>query len=163
MASDDPRPAVLAYDGSESADAALRAGVALIGSRPLLVATVWESAGMAYALGPMDTTMPGVGDMPMDPATIAELEHAGSERAARVADAGVRLAIELGAAAEPVVLDSPADAASVIADFAEAREAAVVIVGARGHGRLRERVLGSTSHKLLHHCTRPVLVVHKQD
>ena len=58
-------------------------------------------------------------------------------------------------------LDSLADPATVIADFAEAQEAAVVVVGARGHRWLHDRVLGSTSQKLVHHCTRPVLVVHK--
>ena len=37
----------------------------------------------------------------------------------------------------------------------------VVVVGARGHRWLHDRVLGSTSQKLVHHCTCPVLVVHK--
>src|SRR4051812_12994306 len=156
---DDQRPAVLAYDGSPSADAAIRATVPLLAGRPLLIATAWESTGAAFAMSPLDSSMPGVANAPVDPAMISELQHAGEQHAAHVAGNGVRLAIELGGAAEPIVLDSPTDAASALVEFAEARDAAFVVVGSRGHRGLRRRVLGSTSQKLLHHCSRPVLVV----
>lgn len=42
---------------------------------------------------------------------------------------------------------------------AEARDAGVLVVGARGSGYLRRLVLGSTSERLLRRTTRPVLVV----
>ena len=157
------RPAVIAYDGSEFAEAAVRTAAELFGSRPLLIATAWDTAGTELALGSMDSSMPGVAYMPVDPVMVTELEHAGAERANHVAEAGVRLATELGATAEAVLLESMADPATAIGDLAASRDAAVVVVGSRGHSGLRERVLGSTSKKLVHHCACPVLVVHKQD
>ncbi len=48
--------------------------------------------------------------------------------------------------------------AKAIADVASARDADVIIVGARGLGRVRA-LLGSVSHELLHIADRPVLVI----
>ena len=42
MTAPDVRPVLLAYDGSEEAQAALREAVALFGHRRLIVASVWE-------------------------------------------------------------------------------------------------------------------------
>ena len=47
----------------------------------------------------------------------------------------------------------------VLHDFAEERDAAMIVVGSRGLGAIKARVLGSTSRKLLHDTHRPVLVV----
>jgi nucleotide-binding universal stress UspA family protein len=50
--------------------------------------------------------------------------------------------------------------AQVLAD--EARQARLLVVGGRGRGRgsMREAVLGSVSHAVLHHAATPVAVVH---
>ncbi|MGA2925900.1 MAG: universal stress protein [Solirubrobacteraceae bacterium] len=48
--------------------------------------------------------------------------------------------------------------AHAIADVARARDADEIVVGARGHGRIRA-LLGSVSHELLHIADRPVLVI----
>jgi nucleotide-binding universal stress UspA family protein len=52
-------------------------------------------------------------------------------------------------------IDSPAQ---LILDSAEKLSADLVIVGVRGRSRLSEVVLGSVSHRVLLHSTRPVLV-----
>jgi nucleotide-binding universal stress UspA family protein len=156
-----PRPAVLAYDGSEPAIAALREAVALLGARPLLIATVWEPGLAAMPATSPDASMLGVASTPIDPETMLAVDRAQSEHAAHVADAGVRLARELGATAEPVVLDDEGDVASTLATLADGRDAAVIVVGSRGHSGLRARVLGSTTKRLVHHAGRPVLVVHE--
>ena len=44
-------------------------------------------------------------------------------------------------------------------DLAEERDATLVVVGRRGHSRLREVVLGSVSNAAVHDGRRPVLVV----
>jgi nucleotide-binding universal stress UspA family protein len=51
--------------------------------------------------------------------------------------------------------------AAVIAAIAEREQADLVVVGRRGRGGLAELVLGSVSHELSHHCTRPVLLISK--
>ncbi len=53
-------------------------------------------------------------------------------------------------------IDSPAQ---VILDSAENLSADLVVVGVRGRNRLSEAVLGSVSHRVLMHGTRPVLIV----
>ena len=42
---------------------------------------------------------------------------------------------------------------------AETRDAAVVVVGSQGHGRVASVLLGSVSAGLVHHAERPVLIV----
>jgi len=52
---------------------------------------------------------------------------------------------------------SPAD---VILRVAEHEMVELVVVGARGLGRVRELLLGSVSHRVIYHATCPVMVVH---
>ncbi|HSB44314.1 MAG TPA: universal stress protein [Nitrospira sp.] len=49
--------------------------------------------------------------------------------------------------------------AEIILKTANAVEADLVAVGARGHSRVTELVLGSVSHRVLMHSTRPTLIV----
>jgi nucleotide-binding universal stress UspA family protein len=50
-------------------------------------------------------------------------------------------------------------AATVITDVAEREKADVIVVGRRGRGGVAELLLGSTSHELVLHSKKPVLVV----
>jgi nucleotide-binding universal stress UspA family protein len=49
-------------------------------------------------------------------------------------------------------------AAPAIADVARVRNADEIVVGSRGHGRVRV-LIGSVSHELLHIADRPVVVI----
>jgi nucleotide-binding universal stress UspA family protein len=49
--------------------------------------------------------------------------------------------------------------ASVIQDTAEEEDADLVVAGRRGLGGFAELLLGSTSHHLSHHLTRPLVIV----
>jgi nucleotide-binding universal stress UspA family protein len=51
------------------------------------------------------------------------------------------------------------NAAEIILKTANAVDADLVAVGARGHSRMTELVLGSVSHRVLMHATRPTLIV----
>jgi nucleotide-binding universal stress UspA family protein len=157
MPAPDIRPAVVAYDGSAEAQAAVRQAVALLGHRPLVVATVWEAglAAMTMASAPGEM---GMTNLP-DPEEVAAVDRAVSDRANAVAEDGARLARELGATVEAVSVPESVDAAETLASIAEERAASAIVVGSRGLGAIKARVLGSTSRKLLHHTRLPVLVV----
>jgi nucleotide-binding universal stress UspA family protein len=94
-----------------------------------------------------------------DPEAMAIVDRAESEHAANTAEAGARVARKLGAAAEPHPVPDDVDAADAIVAVAEQREAAAVVVGSRGLGGVKARLLGSTSQLVLRHTMRPVVVV----
>jgi nucleotide-binding universal stress UspA family protein len=52
--------------------------------------------------------------------------------------------------------DSPANG---LLDAADREQADLLVVGAKGHGRLADRVLGSVSHRVTHRARQPVVVV----
>jgi nucleotide-binding universal stress UspA family protein len=158
MSAPDNRPVLVAYEGSVEAQAAMREAVSLFGRRPLVVVTVWEPglAAMSLTASPGDVSMPY---LPPDPAEIAAVDRAQSEHAGHVAEAGASLARGLGATAEALPVPDEVDAAETLASIAEQRDAGAIVVGSRGLGAIKARVLGSTSQKLLQHTHRPVLVV----
>jgi nucleotide-binding universal stress UspA family protein len=157
MPAPDIRPVVVAYDGSAEAQAAVRQAVALFGHRPLVVATVWEAGLAAMTLTPAPGEL-GMTNLP-DPEEVAAVDRAVSDHASAVAEDGARLARELGATVEAVSVPESVDAAETLASIAEERDASAIVVGSRGLGAIKARVLGSTSRKLLHHARLPVLVV----
>ena len=59
-----------------------------------------------------------------------------------------------------MVDDNPVHA---VVDIADAVNADLIVVGARGQSTLRGIVLGSTSLKLPHETRRPVCIVHTDD
>jgi nucleotide-binding universal stress UspA family protein len=157
MTAQDIRPAVVAYDGSAEAQAAVREAAVLLGHRPLVVVTVWEAGLAAMNVTPAAGEM-GMGNLP-DPQEVAAVDRAVSDHASAVAEAGARLARELGATVEALSVPESVDVAETLAEIAEEREASAIVVGSRGLGAFKARVLGSTSRKLLHHTRLPVLVV----
>ena len=157
MNTPDVRPVLVAYDASEEAQTALREAVALFGQRPLIVASVWEAGLGAMTMSPA-VGEPGIGRMP-DPEEMAAIDRAESGHASEVAEAGARLARELGATAEALSIPDSANIARTLVEIADERDARAIVVGSRGLGGIKARVLGSTSRKLLHDTHRPVLVV----
>jgi nucleotide-binding universal stress UspA family protein len=151
------QPAVVAYDGSDEARAAVEAAVALFAGRRLVVVSIWEP-GLAQAMAPLrDPT--GVGypiSTPAEAAAIDEIQH---DHAVSAAEEGARLARELGASAEPRSVADEADVAETLAAIAEEQDAAALVIGSRGLGRVKSSLFGSTSRELLRRTHRPVLVV----
>jgi nucleotide-binding universal stress UspA family protein len=153
----DTRPVLVAYDASAEARAALREAAALFGHRPLIVVSVWEPGLAAMTMAPPPGEV-GMGYMP-DPTDVAAVDRAQSHHATEAAEAGASVARGLGVTAEALAVPDSVDVAETLASIAEERDAAAVVVGSRGLGAIKARLLGSTSRKLLAHTQRPVLVV----
>ena len=147
-------PIIIGYDGSPVADHAIREAAALLGPRPALVVVVWES-GAAYE------TL-GAGEMmavPVDLGTAALTDKAMYAGAQQLASRGAALAAEVGFDAEGYVAADDPSVAKTLVRLAGERDAAALVVGARGHSRLEKLLLGSTSRQVLEHAPCPVVVV----
>jgi nucleotide-binding universal stress UspA family protein len=153
----DARPAVVAFDGSPEARAAVAAAVELFPGRRLVIVSVWEP-GLALALAPT-RDLSGVGYPPPTAEEVQALDRAQHDHAVEMADAGAALARELGATAEPDPVADEVHVADTIAAVADRVDACAIAVGSRGLGRVRSRLFGSTSRELLQRAGRPVLVV----
>jgi nucleotide-binding universal stress UspA family protein len=153
----DARPAVVAFDGSAEARAAVAAAVELFPGRRLVIVSVWE-AGLALALAPT-RDLSGVGYPPPTSEEVEALDRVQEDHAVEVANAGAALARELGATADAEPIADEAHVADTIAGVAERVDACAIVVGSRGLGRVRSRLFGSTSREVLQRSGRPVLVV----
>jgi nucleotide-binding universal stress UspA family protein len=94
-----------------------------------------------------------------DPEQVSTIERLQRDHAGATADAGVALAEQSGARAEAVPERDASSIAEAVLAVAERRDAGIIVVGSRGLGAVKARLLGSTTRRLLHDARRPVLVV----
>jgi nucleotide-binding universal stress UspA family protein len=151
------RPVVVAFDGSPESQGALRAAAELFPGRRLLVASVWEPGIAMATVSAPDVT--GLAYPLPSAEEIATVDRLQSDHASATAEAGAALAREAGATAEAIAAPDGSDVAATIEAIAEEHGAAAVVVGSRGLGAVKSRLLGSTSRRLLHDAARPVVVV----
>ncbi|MEX1141140.1 MAG: universal stress protein [Thermoleophilaceae bacterium] len=148
-------PVLLAYDGSDSAKAAIsEAGrlLALDGAEAI-VGSVWQSAAAA-APATVIAIPAGVARQAYE-----ELDREAEEQAKALADEGVKLARDAGfeATSRPIVCD--VNTWSTIVELADETGASAIVVGTRGHSGVKSALLGSVSSGVVHHARQPVLVV----
>lgn len=148
---------IVAFDGSAEARAAVLAAAGLFRDRPLLIVSVWEP-GLAMAAQTYPDAL-GITYPAPSAEEVATVDRLQREHAAATAEAGAQLARGLGATAEALPVPDSADVAETVAATAEQRDAAAVVVGSRGLGGVKSKLLGSTSRRLLHDSRRPLLVV----
>jgi nucleotide-binding universal stress UspA family protein len=89
-----------------------------------------------------------------------EVDEAMDKRAHTTAEEGAELARQFGLEPEIVVVPDEGNVADTLVDLANERGAEAIVVGSRGLGGLRARLLGSVSEKVTRHAAIPVLVVH---
>lgn len=149
--------ALIGYDGSEDAAAAIKRAGNLLGPCPAVVAHVWDSLSALL----LHTDVSGLTGG-MREAT-DELDEQDRRAAERVAAEGAELAREAGFDAEAHALQGRPKVWPTLLAKADAIEAAVVVIGSRGQGAVKSALFGSVSSGLLHHGHRPVLVVPPTD
>ena len=146
------RPVLLSYDGSEDAKHAISEAATLLGPRSALVLTVWQDAAgipsFAWAAPIPD---------------LDALLSAVREGARRVADEGVELARAAGFTATPLVVESAGPVWVGVVDAADEHDVAAIVMGSRGLSGVKSLLMGSVSNAVVHHATRPVLVVRRSD
>jgi len=144
---------LLAYDGSESARAALDHVARLCPQRPLLVLSVVNS--MAAAASASIAGIPaGVAG-----AALSRLDEEAQRHAEALAEEGAKIAAAAGIEARAIGALSYGNIWSTILRVAEDEDVAAVAVGSRGRSDLKSILLGSVSSGVIHHCERPVVVV----
>ncbi|KAA1252103.1 universal stress protein [Mycobacterium simiae] len=145
--------AIVGYDGSLGASAAIDAGARLFPGAHGWITFLWLPPFAS------DKVRRRLRPMARDANELAEMvEREGEREARRIIDLGVILARAAGWDAEPLLKRTWGPEGLRIAQAVEDVQADVVLVGSRGLGGT-QAVLGSVSDMVLHYCTRPVVVV----
>jgi len=144
------QPVLLCYDGSDDAKHAIEhAGELLSGDA--LVVTVWQR--VIYVLG-------GFGAASMaPPADTREIDEDVERVCKRTAAEGAERARAAGFDAEGVTVEATGPIWNTVLEFADERDASVIVLGSRGLSGFKSLMLGSVSHGVAQHAHRPVLVV----
>jgi nucleotide-binding universal stress UspA family protein len=145
---------LFAYDGSESADAAIAAaGKLLDHDHPdSVVLTVWEPL-VVEAL-----RANRFGGWPPIPPDVTEVDQHAQKQAQRPAEHGAPLAANPGFEARALWVADERQIAATILDGADELDADLIVTGARGLTGIAA-FLGSVSNHVLQHASRPLLVV----
>jgi nucleotide-binding universal stress UspA family protein len=152
-----PNPILVAFDGSDTAQAAVEAAARLFPGHRLVVTSVWEP-GIAVAMA-STTDVTGIGYVAPTYDEMETMDRAQRDQAADAAETGARLARELGATADANPIADEGKIGETLSALAEQLDAAAIVVGSRGLGAFKAGLFGSTSRDVLGHTRRPVLVV----
>jgi nucleotide-binding universal stress UspA family protein len=148
-------PAVIAYDGSPGARAAIAATACLLHGRPTVIVNVWSS--------PMRHTLSGraIAGAPVGEVRefAADYEQVFADAAASAVEEGVTLAREAGLDASGEAIESGSGAWRAVADAARGRAAAVIVAGSRGRSEVASMMLGSVSSGIVHNAETPALII----
>jgi nucleotide-binding universal stress UspA family protein len=144
---------LLCYDGSEDSREAAARTASLFPGAAVTVLTVWEPylellAQSGFGLGFHETP----GESTRMEATLGEHARAtAAEGAEHVRAAGITAT----ARAERRGVSIPA----TIIEVGDELDADAIVLGARGRGDITALLIGSTSHSIVQHADRPVVVV----
>jgi nucleotide-binding universal stress UspA family protein len=141
-------PVVFAYDGSELAKHAIgEAGRLLEAGGEALVVTVWQPFDVGF--------LPAAG-LQFDAAQIADVRTAAAQTAAE----GAALAQAAGFRAQSAEIEK-SPTWKGIADFADAHDARLIVLGSHGRSGLTGALVGSVAGAVAAHSRRSVLIAHR--
>jgi nucleotide-binding universal stress UspA family protein len=144
-------PLLLCFDGSDDAKHAIERAGALFAGRHALVVTVWQPIA---DLGDFAWSGAVAGQV-----NVVEPNRAAGEDGGRVADEGVRVALQAGLMAEPCAVEATGSVWSTILEIADRHDVAAIVLGSRGLTGVRSMLLGSVSSAVVQHADRPTLVI----
>ena len=146
------RPLLLCYDGSDDAKNAIRETASMFGpGRSALVLSVWQAAAALPSFAWVGAALPD----------IEELFAAAREGAERIAEEGAGLARAAGMDPTPMAAEATGPIWTAIGEACTERDVEAVVVGSRGLSGVKSLLLGSVSNGVVHHATRPVVVVRR--
>lgn len=151
------RPILFAFDGSDHARAAIERAGPLLQPGPAVVLTVWSTLWQAAPSALI--ALPGG----VVRGAVADIDSATREKAEDLAAEGARLAVAAGFDAEPRATRVDGAFFTEIVRCADELDAATIVMGSRGRSAVAATILGSVSTGVLHHTSRPVLVVQATD
>jgi nucleotide-binding universal stress UspA family protein len=149
--SEKPAPVVLGYDGSDEASRAIGYVAGLLPGATAVVVTAWKpisEAILAVSLGPAPLIS--------DPADADERQR---RAAGNLARDGARRASQAGLEAESLAVRADGPIWEALDSVARERDARLVAVGSHGRAGMETVVPSGVSVGLVHHASRPVLVV----
>jgi nucleotide-binding universal stress UspA family protein len=144
---------LLCYDGSTSAKHAITSAHDIAGETPATLLHLWEPPASFLGPDPFGGIETWTGPQ------VVELEAMALERANRTVEYGVELARNAGFDVDGRLERTATATWRAILDIADEIDAQLVVVGARGLSPLESVLIGSVSTALVHHSSRPVLVV----
>jgi nucleotide-binding universal stress UspA family protein len=146
---------LIAYDGSDSADAVVaRVGKLLAGTEfEATVLTVWEPAAVGIVrAAQFGAPLAGMAD------DVSDVDEGSERHARKLAEHGAWTARQVGFRATPHWVADDRDVADAILGEASRLDVDLIALGARGLTGIRA-FLGSVSNHVLRHSHRPVLVI----
>ena len=148
---DERRPILIAYDGSDCAAAAIDKVAEEFAPRKAIVLVVSEDLDRVPFLG--------TAGVPVEAETMELLTDAAQKGARETAEKGAERARGLGLEATTAVYEG-GPVWSAIVEAAEENDAALIAIGSRGLSGVKHVVLGSVSGAVAQHSHRSVLIVH---
>lgn len=141
--------------------------MAVDGSPSSLVATNWAARNAARHHMPLSLVhvlaTPAIGMWP-EPAVVAGFSKGREENGHRILTEARRVAERAISEYDPVELDEVLCHGAPIPTLVDlSKDVTTVVVGCRGQGRLKSRILGSVSSGLIQHAHCPVAVIHDED
>jgi nucleotide-binding universal stress UspA family protein len=146
------RPLLLCYDGSEDAKHAIREAATMFGpDRAALVFSVWQDAAALPSFAWAGAALPDLSE-------VFDAARAGAER---IAEEGAGIARATGLDPTTVVAEAKGPIWAAVNDVCTAHDVEAVVAGSRGLSGVRSILLGSVSNGIVHHATRPVVIVRR--
>lgn len=138
---------LLCFDGSDGSRLAVETAASLFPGRAVTILHVWTPLSVtAFAYGAM---------------VIPDVDEGDFEQAAMtLAEQGASLANEGGLVATAEIAEATYEGTwHAIVENAKTHNTALIVIGARGLSTFQSVFLGSVSHGVVQHASRPVLVV----